>query len=129
MGLIPFLVPLHNIEMVSGLVSGEVVVGVRSEFPIDGVDMILGNDLAGDCMWPDDHVCSTAEYPPVMSPSQPLESMSESEVFPACAVSHAMSCANSDTAQEKIEVTPPVLFIPVALQSISHSDLVIRTLP
>lgn len=100
--------------------SGEEVVGVRPEFSIDGVDMILGNDLAGDCVWPDDHVCSTAEHPPVMSPSKPLESMPESEVFPACAVTRAMSRENFDTAQEKREVTPPVWFIPVPLQSISQ---------
>lgn len=48
MGLVPLFVPLHKINLVSGLVSGEAAVGVRPEFPVEGVDVILGNDLAGN---------------------------------------------------------------------------------
>ena len=40
-------VPLHNVVLSSVLVSGEVVLGVCPEFPIDGVSLIFGNDLAG----------------------------------------------------------------------------------
>lgn len=39
--------PLHYIHLESDLVTGPVIVGVRSCFPIEGVDLILGNDLAG----------------------------------------------------------------------------------
>ncbi|XP_071059089.1 uncharacterized protein [Pseudochaenichthys georgianus] len=39
--------PLHNIHLESDLVTGPVTVGVRPCFPIEGVDLVLGNDLAG----------------------------------------------------------------------------------
>ena len=45
-GYIP--VPLHNVVLKSGLVSGVVVMGMVPSLPIDGVDFLLGNDLAGD---------------------------------------------------------------------------------
>ncbi|KAK7945248.1 hypothetical protein WMY93_000976 [Mugilogobius chulae] len=40
-------VPIHRICIESDLVSGEVEVGVRPEFPIRGIHLIMGNDLAG----------------------------------------------------------------------------------
>lgn len=40
-------VPLHTVCIECNLVKGHVVVGVRLELPVDGVDLILGNDLAG----------------------------------------------------------------------------------
>ncbi|KAJ8349011.1 hypothetical protein SKAU_G00276000 [Synaphobranchus kaupii] len=48
-------VPLHCVNLESDLVWGEVVVGVLSVLPVEGVDVILGNDLAGD------HVTDTEE--------------------------------------------------------------------
>ncbi|XP_034096305.1 uncharacterized protein LOC117562564 [Gymnodraco acuticeps] len=39
--------PLHNIHLESDLVTGPVTVGVRPCLPIEGVDLVLGNDLAG----------------------------------------------------------------------------------
>ena len=40
-------VPLHTMDFHSDLVSGRVKVGVRKSLPVDGVSMVLGNDLAG----------------------------------------------------------------------------------
>ncbi|KAI4809981.1 hypothetical protein KUCAC02_018831 [Chaenocephalus aceratus] len=40
-------VPLHTIHLTSELVSGPVVIGVENCFPVEGVSLILGNDLAG----------------------------------------------------------------------------------
>ncbi|XP_076048298.1 uncharacterized protein LOC143029531 [Oratosquilla oratoria] len=45
--------PLHYVEIDTGYVSGKVEVGVREELPINGVDMLLGNDLAGDKVVPE----------------------------------------------------------------------------
>ena len=39
-------VPLHKMQLVSELVKGEVTIAVRPQLPMDGVDVILGNDLA-----------------------------------------------------------------------------------
>ena len=40
-------VPLHNIYLESNLFTGNVVVGIRDSFPIDGIHLLLGNDIAG----------------------------------------------------------------------------------
>ena len=45
-------VPLHKLMLDCGLVKGEVVVGVRPSLPIEGIDVILGNNLAGERVWP-----------------------------------------------------------------------------
>ena len=42
-----FRVPLHKVHLKCGLVTGAVVVGVRPSLPVQGVSLILGNDLAG----------------------------------------------------------------------------------
>lgn len=41
-------VPLHEVELKCDLVSGPVTVGVVPRLPMEGVDFLLGNDLAGD---------------------------------------------------------------------------------
>jgi len=40
-------VPLHTIYLHSNIVTGEVKVAVRSQLPVKGISLILGNDLAG----------------------------------------------------------------------------------
>lgn len=52
-GLDVMSVPLHRVMLSSELVSGEVVIGVRPSLPVDGVDIIMGNNLAGGRVWPD----------------------------------------------------------------------------
>ena len=44
-------VPLHRIHLAAAIVSGDVVVGVRSALPVPGITFILGNDLAGGTVW------------------------------------------------------------------------------
>ena len=38
--------PLHNIQLCSDLVSGSVIVGVKPTLPVEGVSLLLGNDIA-----------------------------------------------------------------------------------
>ena len=40
--------PLHQVYISSSHVNGPVTVGITSSLPIDGIDFLLGNDLAGD---------------------------------------------------------------------------------
>ena len=40
-------VPLHQVYIASSHVNGPVTVGITSSLPIDGIDFLLGNDLAG----------------------------------------------------------------------------------
>ncbi|XP_060753832.1 uncharacterized protein LOC132864434 [Neoarius graeffei] len=44
-------VPLHSVYLESVLVSGDVSLGVRPMLPVRGVSVILGNGLAGACVW------------------------------------------------------------------------------
>ena len=53
MGLNVLPVPVHKLELDCGLVQGEVAMGTRPALPIRGVDVILGNDLAGSRVWAD----------------------------------------------------------------------------
>ena len=58
-------VRLHKFVLNCGLVQGEVAMGVRPALPIDGVDIILGNDLAGSRVW------AKSSPPPILT-SSPL---------------------------------------------------------
>ena len=48
-------VPIHKVNLVSDLVTGSVVVGTRPTLPIEGVSLLLGNDLAGGKVVADRH--------------------------------------------------------------------------
>ncbi len=118
-GLNVLSVPLHKIMLSSQLVSGEVVVGVRPSLPVEGVDIIIGNNLAGGRVWPDTF------SPPVVS-SFPLPGPDESknfpEVFTACAVTRSMI-----SAQPKLSSDPGVVRPTFSLPddfSVSLSELI-----
>ncbi|KAJ8364842.1 hypothetical protein SKAU_G00136730 [Synaphobranchus kaupii] len=82
-------VPLHCVNLESDLVRGEVVVGVLSVLPVEGVDVILGNDLAGALVWGDASVVVT----PKPTSSGELDDLAKRypSVFPACAITRAMA--------------------------------------
>lgn len=56
MGFVP--VPLHRIFIHSDLVTGFFTVGVRAGFPIEGIEVIVGNDIAGGKVFPVPRVVS-----------------------------------------------------------------------
>ena len=80
-------VPLRRVVLKSGLVSGLVTVGVVPSLPIDGVDFLLGNDLAGD----------KVSVTPVLvdAPAEQAETEAlEDEfpgIFPACVVTRSQA--------------------------------------
>ena len=39
--------PLHQVYLSSNHVNGQVTVGIQSSLPVNGIDFLLGNDLAG----------------------------------------------------------------------------------
>ena len=41
-------VPLHEVNIKSSLINGNIVIGMRPSLPVDGISLILGNDLAGE---------------------------------------------------------------------------------
>ena len=40
-------VPLHEVNIKSSLLNGNIVIGMRPSLPVEGISLILGNDLAG----------------------------------------------------------------------------------
>ena len=79
-------IPLHRIQIQSNLVSGPVIVGVRHSLPVQGVDFILGNDLAGDKVQALPCMINT---PDGMSDSS--VDCDTNVVYPSCAVTRAMA--------------------------------------
>ena len=41
-------VPLHEVNSKSSLINGNIVIGMRPSLPLEGISLILGNDLAGE---------------------------------------------------------------------------------
>ena len=76
---------VHCIQLSSDLVSGEVVVGVHDSIPIEGVELLLGNDLAGD----------KVSVNPIVSLKPSVVTEFNEEIipglYPACAVTRSMS--------------------------------------
>ena len=83
----PISVPLHRVKLQSDLVSGVVTVGIRPSLPVKGVDLILGNDLAGGKVSADPCVTNI--------PLCHDEAISEdTKIYPACAITRAMARGN-----------------------------------
>lgn len=85
-----FSVPIHKIYLSSRLVDGIVDVGVHPTLPIEGVDVLLGNNLAGDRVWPEP-VPPLVKTSPVTDTQQDDCATAFPEVFTACAITRAMS--------------------------------------
>ncbi len=85
-------VPLCDVQLNCNSVTGKVSVGVVSSLPVSGIDMLLGNDLAGDKV--------------VISPQvtcDPIDSVSLNKledkfpyVFPSCAVTRSQAKQKAD---------------------------------
>ena len=41
-------VPLHEVNLKSSLINGNIVIAMRPSLPVEGISLILGNDLAGE---------------------------------------------------------------------------------
>ena len=78
--------PLHNIYLDCDLVKGSVRVGLRSQLPIEGVTLLLGNDLAGGKMLINPEVISV----PLPETTDDL-ALKFPKVFSACAMTRAMA--------------------------------------
>ena len=49
-------VPLHEVNIKSSLINGNIVIGTRPSLPVEGISLILGNDLAGEKVMVDPRV-------------------------------------------------------------------------
>ena len=79
--------PLHQVNLKSDLVSGTVTVDTRPSLPIEGVHLILGNDLAGGKVVVNPVM---TEKPEVTFTIDPIEEEIP-DLYPSCAVTRAMA--------------------------------------
>ena len=79
-------VPLHEVNIKSSLINGNIVIGMRPSLPVEGISLILGNDLAGDRVMVDPRV---VEKP---RDDEKTERLAEKfpGIFPASVVTHSM---------------------------------------
>ena len=49
-------VPLHEVNIKSNLINGNIVIGMRPSLPVEGISLILRNDLAGEKVMVDPRV-------------------------------------------------------------------------
>ena len=64
MGLSVVSAPVHRLQLFSDLVQGEVCLAVRPAFPVEGVQLVLGNRLAGGHVWSDVPPSTVVGSPP-----------------------------------------------------------------
>ena len=95
-------VPLQKVYLKSDLVTGPVEVGIVSEIPVEGVDMVLGNDLAGDRVKADPHMC---EGPSIEKEDSDKKSQDDQGTDQACVVTRSKKLkAKQETSEEKNEM-------------------------
>ncbi|XP_030271930.1 uncharacterized protein LOC115581177 isoform X1 [Sparus aurata] len=122
MGLTVFSAPQHRLTLISDLLQGDVVMGVRPSLPMGGVQVILGNDLVGDRVWSDVPARSVEPASQVVR----RESLTAtSTILPTCAVTRAMSSVSSGSAVENFDrKRKPVFPVPAYHLPVSCSDLI-----
>ena len=49
-------VPFHEVNIKSSLINGNIIIGMRPALPVEGISLILGNDLAGEKVMVDPRV-------------------------------------------------------------------------
>jgi hypothetical protein len=128
-------VPLHCVNLASDLVSGPVTVGAVTSLPIEGVHLLLGNDLAGDKVVVNPLV---TDKPCLDQKVDPVETEIP-DLYPACAVTRAMAkrALESDVDQDIIPLADTCIgqsFDEVTFSSgidqsngIDHSDPLLAT--
>ena len=79
-------VPLHEVNIKSSLINGKIVIGMRPSLPVEGISLILGNDLAGEKVMVDPRV---VEKP---RDDEETERLAEKfpGIFPASVVTRSM---------------------------------------
>lgn len=107
--LVPLSSSLHKVTLTCGLVEGDVVVGVRPKLPVEGVHMILGNDLAGSKVWADGKP-NIFKRELALAGETPDCSSVPPNVFPSCAITRAAS------RLKEVESQPENLELPTKLQ-------------
>ena len=97
-------VPLHEVNIKSSLINGNIVIGMRPSLPVQGISLILGNDLAGERVMVDPRV---VEKP---RDDEKTERLAEKfpGIFPASVVTRSMKAkkeAIKEQGKEEIDLS------------------------
>lgn len=93
----PIQIPYARVYLDSHYIRGFVIVAVTDRIPCEGIALLLGNDLAGEQVFPNIKV---TKFPSVYSPTEQLEK-EYPELFPICAVTRRMAkMPRLDTSQD-----------------------------
>ena len=79
-------VPLHEVNIKSSLINDNIVIGMRPSLPVEGISLILGNDLAGERVMVDPRV---VEKPRDVENTERLAEKFPG-IFPASVVTRSM---------------------------------------
>ncbi|KAL5021229.1 hypothetical protein ScPMuIL_000384 [Solemya velum] len=99
---VPSVLAMSKPSQKLNLVTGPVTIGVRPELPIEGVSLILGNDLAGEKVRVDPLVSS---IPDKTGDAETIQQEFPG-IFPSCAVTRSMSKKVSDVAVVEDHYSP-----------------------
>lgn len=115
LGSVP--VPRHNVTVKCDVVSGVFPVAVRPALPLEGVDMILGNDICGSAVW-----SSAPPFPLVVS--KPLSpDLICGEISPVSAVTRAQAKSATDLGVN-VPVPTESVVLPALPVTVSKEDWV-----
>ena len=94
-------VPLAKVYLNSDLATGYFTVGVQDSLPVEGVNFLMGNDIAGGKVVPDPIVTSSP------SPSNNTEQLEKEypHLFPSCVVTRSMAAQQSTPNNGDIDDT------------------------
>lgn len=98
-GLNTLSVPLHKVDLTCELVHGVVDLGIRPILPVDGVSLILGNNLAGGRVWVNESPSLVVTDAPSCTDGLDDSARQYPKVFVACAVTRSGA---QPRAEEKI---------------------------
>ena len=97
-------VPLHEVNIKSSLINGNIVIGMRPSLPVEGISLILGNDLAGEKVMVDPRVDEKPrddEHTERLAEKFPV-------IFPASVVTRSMKAkkeAVKEQGKEEIDLS------------------------
>ena len=90
-------VPFHEVNIKSSLINGNIVIGMRPSLPVEGISLILRNDLAGEKVMVDPRV---VEKPRDDEKTERLEEKFPG-IFPASVVTRSMK-AEKEAIRRKL---------------------------
>ena len=81
-------IPLHEVNIKSSLINGNIVIGMRPLLCVEGISLIIGNDLAGEKVMVDPRV--------VEKPRDNEKTEKLAEKFPGIFPASVVVCSNED---------------------------------